>query len=193
MSRMSQTDEQSEQTNRRAMLEKFGRRGRAGNDGPFQQQPARKDQPPAEHIVKNGRIKQSIVYWCFEKHWTMEQAAKVAKDLGCLSIELVAPSSSHTQAEWAHRAIGTIDMGADAPFVKGFNNPKYREQVVKATTDAIDACVTSGARTSSRSPACAKAFPTTKARQLRRGIQAGRGTSRKERRDALPRDAQLAA
>ena len=37
-------------------------------------------------------------------------------------------------------AIGTIDMGNDPPFVKGFNNPKYRAQVLKATKDSIDAC-----------------------------------------------------
>ena len=31
-------------------------------------------------------------------------------------------------------------MSPDPPFVKGFNNPKYRDQVIKATRDAIDAC-----------------------------------------------------
>ncbi len=41
-------------------------------------------------------------------------------------------------------AIGTIDMAPDPPFVKGFNNPKYRDQVLKATRDAIDACAEHG-------------------------------------------------
>ncbi len=71
------------------------------------------DQPPAEHIVKNGRIKQSIVYWCFEKHWNMDQAAKVAKDLGCQSIELIAPKFFPTlKQNGLTCAIGTIDMGS---------------------------------------------------------------------------------
>src|SRR5262245_61504657 len=47
--------------------------------------------PSGERAVKNGRIKQSIVHWCFEKHWDVPQAIKVAKQLGCVSIELVAP------------------------------------------------------------------------------------------------------
>jgi hydroxypyruvate isomerase len=103
--------------------------------------------PSAEHTVKNGRIKQSIVYWCFEKYWNMEQAAKVAKDLGCESIELVAPKFFPTLKQFGLTcAIGTVDMSPDAPFVKGFNNPKYRERVLKETTDAIDACAAFGCK-----------------------------------------------
>ncbi len=147
MSRISQTDEQSEQTNRRAMLRSSAGAAVLGMTAFSNNNLRAQDQPPAEHIVKNGRIKQSIVYWCFEKHWTMEQAAKAAKDLGCLSIELIAPKFFPTlKQNGLTCAIGTIDMGADAPFVKGFNNPKYREQVVKATSDAIDACADFGCR-----------------------------------------------
>ena len=31
-------------------------------------------------------------------------------------------------------------MSNDPPFVKGFNNPKHWDQVMKATREAIDAC-----------------------------------------------------
>src|SRR4051812_14339013 len=40
-------------------------------------------------VAKNGRIKQSICHWCFRETWTVEQLAAVAKQLGCLSVELV--------------------------------------------------------------------------------------------------------
>ncbi len=40
---------------------------------------------------KNGRIKQSIVHWCFEKYWDIPQTIEVAKQLGCGSIELIEP------------------------------------------------------------------------------------------------------
>ena len=30
------------------------------------------------------------------------------------------------------------------PFVKGFNNPKYHDEVIAATTKMIDACVDAG-------------------------------------------------
>jgi hydroxypyruvate isomerase len=105
------------------------------------------DSPSAERAVKNGRIKQSIVYWCFEKYWDMDQAAKVAKQLGCESIELIAPKFFPVlQKHGLKCAIGTIDMDPDPPFVKGFNNPKYREKVLKATRDSIDACADFGTK-----------------------------------------------
>ena len=86
--------------------------------------------------MKNGRIKQSIVYWCFEKYWDMDQATKVAKQLGCDSIELMAPKFFPLLKQSGLKcAIGTIDMSPDPPFVKGFNNPKYRERVLKATRE----------------------------------------------------------
>jgi hydroxypyruvate isomerase len=104
-----------------------------------------KSAPASERAVKNGRIKQSIVYWCFEKAWDMEEAAKVAKQLGCESIELIAPKFFPVlKSHGLTCAIGTIDMSPDPPFVKGFNNPKYRDQVLKATTEAIDACAEYG-------------------------------------------------
>src|SRR6185312_15453415 len=37
-------------------------------------------------------------------------------------------------------AIGSVDLSPDKPFEKGFNNPRYRDRVIKATRDAIDAC-----------------------------------------------------
>jgi hydroxypyruvate isomerase len=95
--------------------------------------------------VKNGRIKQSIVQWCFAPHWDVPQMIKVAKGLGCGSIELLEPKYFPMLKDAGLEcAIGTIDMGADPPFVKGFNNPKYRAQVLKATRDAIDACAEYG-------------------------------------------------
>lgn len=95
--------------------------------------------------ITKGRIKQSLVHWCFEKYWDVEAMIGVAKQLGCGSIELIAPK--HFPLLKKHGlecAIGTIDMGNDPPFVKGFNNPKYRAQVIKATKDAIDACAEHG-------------------------------------------------
>jgi hydroxypyruvate isomerase len=99
---------------------------------------------PARRI-KNGRIKQSIVEWCFAPHWTVEQQIKVAKQLGCTSIELLdAKYFPLLKENGLECAIGTIDMNPDPPFVKGFNNPKYRAQVLKATRDSIDACAHHG-------------------------------------------------
>jgi hydroxypyruvate isomerase len=95
--------------------------------------------------VKNGRIQQSIVHWCFEKYWPIDEFIKSAKGLGISSIELL-PVKYFPQLKEAGltNAIGQIDMGSDPPFVKGFNNPKHWDQVMKATREAIDACAEYG-------------------------------------------------
>ena len=88
-----------------------------------------------------GRIKQSIVHWCFADHWDVARMIKVAKGLGCGSIELIEPKYFPQLKEAGLEcAIGTIDMAPLPPFAQGFNNPKHRERVLKATRDAIDAC-----------------------------------------------------
>ena len=95
--------------------------------------------------VKNGRIKQSIVHWCFEKYWDIPQTIEIAKQLGCGSIELIEPKYFPLlKKAGLECAIGQIDMNPDPPFAKGFNNPKYHDRVIKATKDAIDACAEYG-------------------------------------------------
>jgi hydroxypyruvate isomerase len=95
--------------------------------------------------IKSGRIKQSLVQWCYAPYWDVPQMIKVAKQLGCGSIELLdAKYYPLLKESGLECAIGTIDMSPDAPFVKGFNNPKYRDKVIKATRDAIDACAAFG-------------------------------------------------
>ena len=50
---------------------------------------ARGDDPSTiEKAAKKGRIKQSLVQWCYAPYFDMPQMIKVAKDLGCGSIEL---------------------------------------------------------------------------------------------------------
>ena len=94
---------------------------------------------------KNGRIKQSIVHWCFEKYWDIPQAIEVARQLGCGSIELIEPKYFPLlKKAGLECAIGQIDMAPDPPFAKGFNNPNYHDRVIKATKDAIDSCAEYG-------------------------------------------------
>ena len=106
---------------------------------------ARAGDDSAGKRVKNGRIKQSLVHWCYAPFWDVPQMIKVAKGLGCVSIELLPPRHfQELKDAGLECAIGTIDMGDRPPFVRGFNNPKYRDEVLKATRDAIDACAEYG-------------------------------------------------
>ncbi|MBT5692327.1 MAG: TIM barrel protein [Opitutae bacterium] len=89
--------------------------------------------------VKKGRINQSVVSWCFANHWSTDKMCKVASDLGCKSIELIAPDQFPILSKHGLTcAITPIDMGGP-PFIQGWNNPKYHEKVGAATRKAIDA------------------------------------------------------
>jgi hydroxypyruvate isomerase len=144
--RTTLVDHEPARSNRRGMLRQTAGAAVLGVTALTSKLPAQ-DSPSAERAVKNGRIKQSIVYWCFEKHWGMDQAARVAMQLGCDSIELIAPKFFPVLKQYGLKcAIGTVDMSPDPPFVKGFNNPKYREQVLKATREAIDASADFGSK-----------------------------------------------
>lgn len=99
----------------------------------------------AKKAVTKGRLKQSIVHWCFQDHWTVEKTARIARQLGCKSVELVAPE--HWPVLKKHGlvcAIASIDMSPDPPFVKGMNNPEYQPRVIAETKKSIDACAEYG-------------------------------------------------
>ena len=114
MSRATRQDDQRVRSSRRGMLKQTAGAAVAGAAVATMgiKAPASGQEPSsAERAVKNGRIKQSIVYWCFEKHWDMPQTIKVAKQLGCVSIELVAPKFFPLlKQEGLSCAIGSIDI-----------------------------------------------------------------------------------
>ena len=103
------------------------------------------DDTPSGKSITKGRIKQSIVQWCFAPYWEVPKMIEVAKSLGCGSIELIEPKYFPLlKKAGLECAIGTVDLNPDPPFLKGFNNPKHHDQVIKATTDSIDACAEYG-------------------------------------------------
>jgi hydroxypyruvate isomerase len=76
----------------------------------------------------------------------VDRICQVAKELGCLSVELLPAKDYPTLKQHGLTcAIGQIDMNPDPPFVYGFNNPDHWPRVTKATTDAIDAAAAFGA------------------------------------------------
>ena len=83
--------------------------------------------------VRKGRINQSVVSWCFAEYWSTDKMCRVAKDLGCKSIELISPDEFPTLKKHGLTcAITPIDMGGP-PFVQGWTNPKYNDKVGAAT------------------------------------------------------------
>ncbi len=93
-------------------------------------------------VVRKGRIKQSIAFWCFNVaggQWDLEQTCRVAVKLGCPSVELVLGADHEIVRKYGLTcAISQIDLSPDPPFLKGFNNPAHWPRVIKATKKAID-------------------------------------------------------
>jgi hydroxypyruvate isomerase len=98
--------------------------------------------------VTRARLRHSIVQWCFETFggkWNVEKTCRVARELGCQSVELLAPEHFATvKRHGLVCAIGQINMDPDPPFLKGFNNPAWWPKVIPATRDAIDAAAAAG-------------------------------------------------
>lgn len=94
-----------------------------------------------------GRIKQSLVFWCYNiagDEWDLEKTCQVAKDLGCGSIELTDPSQWPTLQKHGLTCALAPNGMPGAPFMKGLNNPRYQDEVIARTTATIDACAAAG-------------------------------------------------
>ena len=97
---------------------------------------------PAEPLVKHGRIKQSIVHWCFERgaKWKVADTAKAAVELGCVSVEGCAPEHWDVLKQYNLKC---AYVGAHG-FVKGMNNPIFWDANFKALQERIDKCAEYG-------------------------------------------------
>jgi len=94
-----------------------------------------------------GHINHSVVFWCFNiagDHWDIERTCRVATQLGVKSIELSGPETWPTIRKHGLTIALAPNGMPDAPFMKGFNNPRYHGQVIAATTKMIDACADAG-------------------------------------------------
>ena len=93
---------------------------------------------PGQAGIRKGNIRQSVVSWCYAKHWSIRETCQHAKGLGCESVELV--SSNHwpvLQEYGLTCAISPIAVEGK-PFIKGFNNPEYHPWLIEVTQKAID-------------------------------------------------------
>jgi sugar phosphate isomerase/epimerase len=101
----------------------------------------------AEEKPVNGRIKQSIVFWCFNSagdRWDMEKTCQVAKQIGCVSVELAGPENWGVLKKHGLTCAIAPNGMPGAPFKTGFNNSKYHEELATRMTKMIDACAEAG-------------------------------------------------
>jgi len=101
----------------------------------------------AEPAVVHGRIQQSIVFWCFNvagEKWDIDKTCQVARSLGCKSIEICDPETWPTLKKYGLTCAIAPNGMPGAPFMKGFNNPRYHEEVIATTSKMIENCAAAG-------------------------------------------------
>lgn len=91
-------------------------------------------------LPTNGKINHSLVRWCYSKYWKDEELAKVAKGIGCASLELIDPK------QWDMlKSLGLkCAIASSHGFVQGMNNPKYWERTHKILTERIEQSAAAG-------------------------------------------------
>lgn len=101
----------------------------------------------SEKVATNGRIKQSVVFWCFNvggEMWSLDRTCEITARLGGKSVEIVDPVDFATLKK--HNLVCAMASNGmpGKPFVKGLNNPVYHEEVIERTKKVIDGCADAG-------------------------------------------------
>jgi hydroxypyruvate isomerase len=94
-----------------------------------------------KRAVRNGRIRQSLTFWCLngtEWKWDIERICSTARELGCESVELVPAELWPVLRKHGLKSAIAPNGMPDPPFHKGVNNPRYRDEVMTRTKHAID-------------------------------------------------------
>jgi hydroxypyruvate isomerase len=99
-----------------------------------------------ERAAIKGRINHSVAQWCFAEHWDIEQLCTRAEIVGCKALDLVSPADWPTLKR--HRlTCGIAPNGMpQPPFIKGFNNPIFHDEIIQRTKETIDDCADFGCR-----------------------------------------------
>jgi hydroxypyruvate isomerase len=95
----------------------------------------------ADAPARKGRIRQSLVNWCYEKHFpSLDAFCEAAVSLGCQSIELIDPK--HWPTLKKHGL--TCAIAGSHGFKVGFNNRNEWDQCIETLRKRIDECAAFG-------------------------------------------------
>jgi len=99
--------------------------------------PATADDPAWK--IENGRLKQSVVHWCFDP-MPLEELAQASAALGLKSVEVVPPEHWHILKKYDLICAMTPSHG----FVRGLNHTEYHAECLEKLTAAIEASAAAG-------------------------------------------------
>jgi len=98
-------------------------------------------------MVKNGRIKQSLAFWCLnatEWQWDIHRVCRTAKELGCRSVELSPFEAWPVVREYGLENAIALNGMPDPVFARGLNNRSHHEEIFARTREVIDQCADFG-------------------------------------------------
>lgn len=101
-----------------------------------------RDQANPHYVAKHGRIRQSIMGWCFRDHFDAVTLAKHCKALGIVAMEGISASDYP-----AVKNLGLeISLVGSHGFAQGPCNPEFQDLVVKKLTESIDLAASIGTK-----------------------------------------------
>jgi sugar phosphate isomerase/epimerase len=95
----------------------------------------------------NGRIRQSLAWWCLtatEWKWDVERVCQTACRLGVRSVELAPPELWPVIRGYGLEIAIAMNGMPEPVFAKGLNNPRYQDEVIASTKREIDRCAQFG-------------------------------------------------
>jgi sugar phosphate isomerase/epimerase len=98
-------------------------------------------------VATKGRIRHSVVFWCFNvagDKWDIDKTCAIAKSLGCESVEICGPETWDVLKKHGLTCAIAPNGMPGAPFMKGFNNVRYHDEVMSRTSKMIDDCSAAG-------------------------------------------------
>jgi len=87
-----------------------------------------------DFTIQNGRIRQSIMGWCFKDHYEAVELAHLCKEIGLVAMEGI-PREAYPEV----KKLGLdISLVSGHGFAEGPCNPEYRDEVIAKLEEAID-------------------------------------------------------
>jgi hydroxypyruvate isomerase len=136
---MSSNRSFSNPCSRRRLLQSLGAATLGLGADLFRPQASRAAAASELYRIRNGRIRQSVIHWCYQP-MPVEELASGAARLGMESVELVTPEY------WPLlKRLGLIcAMAPSHGFIKGFAHTEEHEECLKVLRERIDQCAAAG-------------------------------------------------
>ena len=88
-----------------------------------------------DKVVKKGRLKQSVSYWCYQKYFKLPEFARIVADMGLTAIDLLQPDGWETVRQYG--LICSMGYAEAAKIPDGLNNKANHDAIVKGLEKAI--------------------------------------------------------